>query len=143
MPSVIPLFGGPPDKHYPRHLDEHASQGNQPVPIEDVGVPISDLGCNGCIYIYNTKTDHELIYDDRQSENLIAEARKGDRDADAVLCIIAAKHARVGSPLSQQLGDYVSEILEQRIEEAKYSEGGNKHTNFARNLRISCFFLGE
>jgi hypothetical protein len=84
--ASIPLFGGPPDGHYHR--------GTERLDGEDSpGVFIEGLGCDVCLYIYNPLTDDELIYDDRKGEKLIAKARKGDRDADAVLCIIAAKHA--------------------------------------------------
>ena len=125
----IPLFGGPPDEHYPRS-SSHTTHGN--------GVPIEDLGCSGCLYIYNnTGTDHVLVYDDCGGENLIAKASKGDRDADAVLCIIAEKHARISSPMPWRLGGYVSEILGRRAVETQYNEGGDRHANFTRNLMIS------
>ena len=100
--SQIPLFGGPPDEHYARPDDESA-RGDNPVPI-------SDMGCSTCMYIYNTVTDHMLVYDDRKGKHLIAEARGGDRDADAVLSIIAEKHIRGECPLPKHLVDYVAEF---------------------------------
>jgi hypothetical protein len=125
MPRPLPLFGGPREEHIPMLPDGRAS------------VPVEDLGCNGCAWIYSGDSEHVLVYDDSKGKNLIARARKGDRDADAVLCIIASRHTEKGTPLPQHLGEYVTDLLEQRIDEAKYSEGGNRHANFSRNIRIS------
>jgi hypothetical protein len=131
MPAAgpIPLFGGPPDEHYPRQSDQHVPRS---------GVSIEDLGCTGCLYLYNnTGTDHTLVYDDCKGENLIAKARRGDRDADAILCIIAEKHIGAGAPIPQHLGQYVCEVLWGRADGARYNEGGNRHMNFTRNVKIS------
>ena len=122
--GVVPLFGGPRKEHHTRD-DEHPPTG------------LVDKGCGTCLFMINdTGTDHMLVYDDCKGEDLIAEARAGDRDADVALCIIAAKYTSLGIPLPPHLAGFVTEVLERRIAGAGNNEGGNRHANFSRNLQI-------
>jgi hypothetical protein len=76
------------------------------------------------------------VYDDSKGERLIANALKGDADADAVLCSFAAEFIRGGCLFPERLREYIADQLSDRAGAVVRKRGRKKHTNNHRNYYI-------
>jgi hypothetical protein len=101
----------------------------------------------GCVPVFGgSKAEGIFIYDDEKGAELVAAAREGDTDADAVLCGFASYFVEGGYPLPEHLRKYVAEkLLEQSQALPTQRRGRNPHINRRRNLYIvlAIMRLGE
>jgi hypothetical protein len=93
-----------------------------------------------------SKAEGFFIYDDEKGAELVADARKGDTDADSVLCGFARYFVEGGCPLPEHLRKYIAgKLFEQSEAAPAQRRGRNPHINRRRNLYIvlAIMRLGE